>query len=115
MSEIKIAEIRCKGCGRCVLECPRHLIELSDELNEKGYQYAVFNNNSDRSARSLSIPVPSGLLLTNVHFHDVDYHSGEPYSGTDWAPVEDGSSLTWSTSTHGADPDANALRWGKGQ
>jgi 2-oxoglutarate ferredoxin oxidoreductase subunit beta len=47
MGEIKIDEIRCKGCGRCVIECPRHLIELSDELNEKGYQYVVFNGHPE--------------------------------------------------------------------
>ncbi|MCH8882177.1 MAG: AAA family ATPase [SAR324 cluster bacterium] len=40
------------------------------------YEYAVFNLNSHRSGGSLSIPVPVGAVVTNVGFHDVDYHSG---------------------------------------
>jgi len=42
MGEIKIDEVRCKGCGRCIVDCPRDLLELSEQLNEKGYPYAVF-------------------------------------------------------------------------
>ncbi len=34
---------RCKGCGVCVTACPLHLIEMSKEVNAKGYTYAVLN------------------------------------------------------------------------
>ena len=27
----------CKGCGLCVEVCPKEQIEISDELNKKGY------------------------------------------------------------------------------
>jgi 2-oxoglutarate ferredoxin oxidoreductase subunit delta len=33
-------EDRCKGCGLCVMNCPRHLIVLSDRLNDQGYPVA---------------------------------------------------------------------------
>ncbi len=32
---------RCKGCGICVTACPLNLIEMSKEVNAKGYTYAM--------------------------------------------------------------------------
>ena len=52
-------------------------------------------------------------LITNIGFRDVDYHSGEPYDGTDWTAEVNNLAglLSWSTDTYAADPNANALRW----
>ncbi|KPL06116.1 hypothetical protein AMJ85_10635 [candidate division BRC1 bacterium SM23_51] len=30
-------EERCKGCGFCVAFCPRHVLEMSERFNVKGY------------------------------------------------------------------------------
>lgn len=75
------------------------------------YRYALQNLNSDRSARSLSVQFPLGGTVQNPAFHDVDYHSGEPYAGTDWEAVFDGAYLTWSTDTYEVNANANALRY----
>ncbi len=87
------------------------------------YEYAVHNLNAHRSVGAWSIALPSSdaepdgdsfthITLTNVGFHDVDYHSGEPFDPTDW-PAEIGSDLiTWSTQLFDENPNANALRWG---
>jgi hypothetical protein len=48
------------------------------------YEYALQNQNSYRGAKSFSMPIPPSATVTNVGFHDVDYHSGEPFDGTDW-------------------------------
>ncbi len=76
------------------------------------YNYAVFNLNSHRSGGSFSVPVPSGVTVSNVGFHDVPYHSGEPYDNTDWTSSVDATSVTWlSPQTYAENPDSNALRW----
>jgi hypothetical protein len=76
------------------------------------YEYAVHNLFSDRSCGSFSVPVPSGASVTNIEFHDVAYHSGEPYPGTDWNSSVSGGSITWSTQTFAQNTNANAIRWG---
>lgn len=74
------------------------------------YEYGLYNLNSHRSAGSISIPTSTGS--SNYGFNDITYHSGEPYSSTDWSPVDDGSSVTWSTQTFAVNENANAIRWG---
>lgn len=76
------------------------------------YEYAMHNLNSDRSARSLALPIDSTAIVTQIGFHDVNYHSGEPFDGTDWSGSVNGDSISWSTSDYAQNPNANALRWG---
>ncbi len=76
------------------------------------YEYAVFNLNSDRSARSFSVPIPDGSVVLNVGFHDVDYHSGDPYDPTDWPGIVADDRIIWQTDSYDVSPNANALRWG---
>jgi len=35
---------KCKGCSLCVVACPTNVIELSREVNGKGYHYAYMAN-----------------------------------------------------------------------
>jgi len=74
------------------------------------YEYALFNMNSDRAAGKFSIPLPPGVDMGAVDFHDVDYPS-EPWDGTDWVARRNSESLTWATIPFESDPNANALRW----
>jgi hypothetical protein len=77
------------------------------------YMYAVHNLNSTQSCGAFSIPVLPTAVLTDVFFHDVDYHSGEPYNGLDWTHDISGGEITWETAeTYAQNNDANALRWG---
>lgn len=82
------------------------------------YEYSVFNQSSHRSAASFSIPVPFGANVSNIGFHDVDYHSentdgsGSYYDSTDWsAVVGDNFAVTWTVSPAGVPGRENALRW----
>lgn len=77
------------------------------------YTYAVYNLNSHRSTNSLVVPIANGTTVTRPGFHDVDYHSGEPYDNADWVFAAGAASATWSsTETFAQNPNANALRWG---
>jgi len=81
--------------------------------NRYVYDYAVFNQTSDRSGGSLSVPRPAGANISGVGFHDVDYHSGEPYDNTDWTSGVGPSAITWqSPQTFAQNQNSNALRWG---
>lgn len=84
------------------------------------YEYAVQNVNSDRSIFSFAVPVSRYATLTNIGFHDVDYHSGDGIGnvttdGTDWPAIRQPASdqLIWSVvQTFDVNPNGNALRWG---
>ena len=77
------------------------------------YDYAVRNFNSHQSADGFSVPLPAGANVTNVGFHDVDYHSGEPYDNTDWDWAVAGGAITWSSpESYEQNQNTNALRWG---
>jgi hypothetical protein len=77
------------------------------------YEYAIQNFHSDKSGGSFSVPVPAGSTVTNIGFHDVDYHSGEPYNNLDWAGVYSGGTVSWTcpTAYNAANDVGNALRW----
>lgn len=76
------------------------------------YEYALYNMNVHRAAQAFSVPKASGVNILSSGFHDVDYHSGEPYDGTDWPAADSAGDLTWATDSYDANQNANALRWG---
>jgi len=76
------------------------------------YEYALQNVTSDQSAMSFSLTAAPESSATNISFHDVDYHSGDPYDGTDWPGAKNGGEISWSTDVFSTNPNANALRWG---
>ena len=81
------------------------------------YEYAIQNLNSHRSAAAFSVPIASGVTLSSIGFHDVDYHSGDGpggvnYEGTDWSVTIGAGAVSWSTRTEDQNVLANALRWG---
>lgn len=81
------------------------------------YEYSVYNMNADDAVGSFSVPIPAGVAVTNIGFHDIGYHDGDGpgdvnFAGTDWPAAQSGNVLTWSTETEAQNPSANALRWG---
>jgi hypothetical protein len=86
------------------------------------YEYALYNANSDRSFSSFSVPSSPGLVVTDMAFRDVPYHSGDGFNsapgavvnfdGTDWTPASDGSNVSWTMVPATPVQNSNALRWG---
>ncbi len=77
------------------------------------YDYAVYNMNSDRAGGSFSIPRAPGVTISGVGFHDVNYHSGEPFDNTNWSSTIAPGAVEWrSPQTFAQNANSNALRWG---
>jgi subtilisin-like proprotein convertase family protein len=85
------------------------------------YEYAINNQNLDRSIQSLSVPLGCGITLTNVGFHAPLNHPGiandgtqnsAGYSNAAWTPNQTTGAISWSTETFAQNQNANAIRWG---
>ena len=88
--------------------------KVSDLGNgEWRYDYAIFNQNSDRAGGSFEVPIPNGVSVSNTGFHYVQYHSGEAYSNDTWTVTTSGGAVRWSSpQTFAQNANTNALRWG---
>jgi hypothetical protein len=84
------------------------------------YEYALYNQNLDRSIQSFSVPVGPGVNISNVGFHAPPQHPGwandgtlnsQGYSSTPWAVTQNASSITWTTETFAQNQNANAIRF----
>ena len=85
------------------------------------YEYAIHNQNLDRSVQSFSVPLGCGIFVSNTGFHAPPNHPGFPNDGTVgsagfsnavWSPNQIPESLTWNTETFAQNPNANAIRFG---
>lgn len=93
------------------------LMHVASKVTDLGngtfrYDYAVHNQNSDLNVGSFSVPNPGDA--SNYYFNDVDHHDGPDalISGTDWAPQESASQITWAAEPFASNPNGNAIRWG---
>jgi subtilisin-like proprotein convertase family protein len=85
------------------------------------YEYALYNQNLDRSIQSFSLPLGCGITLTNVGFHAPLNHPGiandgtlgsAGYSNAAWTSNQTVSAMSWSSETFAQNENANAIRWG---
>ena len=85
------------------------------------YEYALYNQNLDRAIQSFSVPLGSGVTVSNFEFHAPLNHPGFPndgtqgnqgYSNTAWTLNQTSGAMTWSSQTFAENQNANVLRWG---
>jgi hypothetical protein len=85
------------------------------------YEYALFNQNLDRSIQSFSVPLGAGANLSNIGFHappqepgwaNDNIPGGQGYSSMPWNVTQNASSITWNTETFAQNQAANAIRFG---
>lgn len=85
------------------------------------YEYAVHNQNLDRSIQSFSVPLGCGAAVSNIGFHAPPNHPGfsndgtvgnTGFSNTPWVSTQTFNDLSWTTETIAQNPNANAIRFG---
>jgi hypothetical protein len=85
------------------------------------YEYALYNQNLDRAIQSFSVPLGSGVSVSNIGFHAPINHPGiaadgtqgnQGYSNSAWTPNHTSSTMMWNSQTIVENPNANVLRWG---
>ena len=83
------------------------------------YEYALYNQTSDRAAWSFRVPIGNDPVISDAGFHDIDHHSGDglpemdgSFSNEDWTFEEFETRISWSSMPYSRAPQANALRWG---
>jgi hypothetical protein len=85
------------------------------------YEYAIHNQNLDRSIQSFSVPLGCGITVSNLGFHAPPNHPGFPNDGTVgnagfsnavWTSNQTLDALSWSSETLAQNPNANAIRFG---
>ncbi len=52
----------CKGCGVCIPACPNSVIQLSDNVNRKGYNYAEMGNDLCIGCTNCAVVCPDGVI-----------------------------------------------------
>ncbi len=53
---------KCKGCELCIEACPQDAMELSREINSKGYRYAVKVEDSCTGCENCALVCPEGII-----------------------------------------------------
>jgi hypothetical protein len=87
------------------------------------YEYALYNQNLDRSLQSFSVPLGAGVNVSNIGFHappqepgwaNDNIPGGNGYSSAPWSnDYQPGSnSITWNCETFAQNQAANAIRFG---
>ena len=60
---IVVDKERCKGCELCVVNCPTNVIEMTREVNGKGYHFAYMENpDACIGCANCAIVCPDGVI-----------------------------------------------------
>ena len=85
------------------------------------YEYALYNENLDRGIQSFSVPLETGVIISNVGFHAPPQEPGwandgtfnnQGYSSQPWTVSQASGSITWNSEPFAQNQNANAIRWG---
>ena len=59
---IKIEIENCKGCELCINECPQDSLEMSKNINKKGYHYAVLVDDTCTGCTNCALVCPEAII-----------------------------------------------------
>jgi 2-oxoglutarate ferredoxin oxidoreductase subunit delta len=53
---------KCKGCELCIVACPEETLALSENINKKGYHFAVKVNSKCTGCAACAIVCPEAII-----------------------------------------------------
>jgi 2-oxoglutarate ferredoxin oxidoreductase subunit delta len=59
---VQIAEDLCKGCRLCVVVCPEDVLEMTDELNDKGWPVVTLARSGCTGCQMCARSCPDGVF-----------------------------------------------------
>ncbi len=59
---VKIEIENCKGCELCVNECPQDSLEMSKNINKKGYHYAILKDDTCTGCANCALVCPEAII-----------------------------------------------------
>jgi len=59
---IEINIENCKGCELCVNECPQESLQMSKNINKKGYHYAVLVDDTCTGCTNCALVCPEAII-----------------------------------------------------
>jgi 2-oxoglutarate ferredoxin oxidoreductase subunit delta len=61
-----IEKEKCKGCGLCIDVCPKEILQLSENINKKGYNYVeCINDDLCISCKACALMCPDLVFTLN--------------------------------------------------
>ncbi len=60
---VKINDLECKSCGRCVISCPVKVLEIGQTLNARGYHSGVYKGAGCRGCCNCYYSCPQPLAI----------------------------------------------------
>lgn len=60
--DIVVNAERCKGCEVCVTACPFSTIAMTEEVNSKGYHFAIKVNDDCTGCANCALVCPDGVI-----------------------------------------------------
>ena len=52
----------CKGCELCIVECPQETLGLDNNINKKGYHYAVMVEDTCTGCTNCALVCPEAII-----------------------------------------------------
>lgn len=59
----KIHKNECKSCNRCIISCENNVLEISENLNDSGYNYAKYKGEGCNGCGNCYYTCPEPLAI----------------------------------------------------